>query len=472
MSVLLFALALLSFKCTREDDPQPDPPKVGTTSEVDFYLTTADENSLLKKQNFKLNFGNTTNAFPDIVVDSTAVFQEVDGFGYTLTGGSAYVLSLMDQSARTQLLKEMFSKDSASLGVSYLRLSIGASDLDAEPFSYNDLPVGETDVDLEHFSIEPDKRHLIPVLKEILAISPDIKIMGSPWSPPTWMKTNGSTIGGSLKQEYYSVYARYLIKYIEAMNVEGIHINAITIQNEPLHPGNNPSLLMLATEQKEFIKNHLGPAFKTAGITTKIIIYDHNCDRPDYPISILDDPEAKQYIDGSAFHLYAGDISAMQTVHNAHPDKHLYFTEQWVGKNDNFSGSFMWHIRNVMIGSMRNWSKVALEWNLANDPNYGPHTPGGCSECKGALTIGNGAIVRNPAYYIVGQFSKWVIPGSRRIQSDQTSQLQSVAFLRPDGKKVLVVLNTGSNSQSFNIVFKGKKVTALQPAQSAGTFIW
>jgi glucosylceramidase len=469
VALLLIVLILTSFKCSKDDPDQPVTPTV--KSDVAFYMTSADQSALLQRQNLNLVFSTKTNSYPVLKVDSAQRFQEVDGFGYSLTGGSAIVLNQLSAAERGKILHELFSDDSIGMGVSYLRISIGASDLDPAPFSYDDLPAGETDINLEKFSLEPDRKNLIPVLKEILAIRPDIKIMGSPWSPPAWMKTNNNTKGGSLKKEYFPTYAQYFVKYIEGMKAEGIVVDAITIQNEPLHPGNNPSMLMEAVDQRDFIKDHLGPAFQAAGIKTKIVIWDHNCDNPGYPISILNDPAAKQFIDGSAFHLYNGEITALSTVHDAHPDKNLYFTEQWTGKNESFSSNFMWHTQHVVLGSLRNWSRIVLQWNLANDANFGPHTDGGCTECKGALTIGN-EIVRNPAYYIISQISKWVPPGSVRIYSDILPNMPSVAFLTPKGKKVLLVLNTSQSSQSFNIEYKGRRVTALLKGQSAGTFVW
>src|SRR5690606_37355005 len=259
------------------------------------------------------------------------------------------------------LLQELFGTDSGSIGVSYLRISIGASDLSDAPFTYNDLDAGKTDTELKLFSIDRERTDLIPILKKIIAINPNIKILGSPWTAPTWMKTNNAYVGGSLKPQYYPVYAQYFVKYIQAMKAEGITIDAITIQNEPLHGGNNPSMLMQPSEQADFIKNHLGPAFEAANISTKIIIYDHNADRPDYPLAILNDPEAKKYVDGSAFHLYGGSIGALSQVHNAHPDKNIYFTEQWVGGPGNFGGDLQWHINNLIIGATHNWSRNVLE---------------------------------------------------------------------------------------------------------------
>ena len=313
---------------------------------------------------------------------------------------------------------------------------------------------------------------LIPILKQILAINPNIKILGSPWSPPVWMKDNGNTIGGSLQPQYYNVYANYFVKYIHQMQVKGIPVNAITVQNEPQNPSNNPSMLMSATQQANFIKNNLGPAFQSAGIGTKIIIWDHNCDNPNYPISILNDAVAKTFIDGAAFHLYNGDISALSNVHTAHPDKNLYFTEQWTAGSGSFDGDLKWHLKNVIIGSMRNWSKVALEWNLANNPSYGPHTIGGCTECKGAITISGSSISKNVGYYIVAHASKFVPSGSVRIASSLVSNLPSVAFKTPTGKKILIVVNESSSTINFNISYKGKYVITSLSAGDVATYSW
>jgi len=231
-------------------------------------------------------------------------------------------------------------------------------------------------------------------------------------------------------------------------------------------------MVMSATQQADFIKNHLGPAFQAAGITTKIIIWDHNCDNPTYPITILNDAGAKQYINGSAFHLYNGDISALSTVHAAHPDKNLYFTEQWTGANSSFDGDLKWHIRNVIIGSLRNWSKIALEWNLANDANYNPHTPGGCTECKGALTL-DGTINRNVSYYIIAHVSKFVPSGSVVIASNiPNSNFPNVAFKTPEGKKILILLNNWATQENVNIKYQNRTAVATLPGSSVVTLIW
>jgi len=286
------------------------------------------------------------------------------------------------------------------------------------------------------------------------------------------MKIINSSKGGSLKPEFYDAYAKYFVKYVQEMQKEGITIDAITVQNEPLHPGNNPSLLMLAKEQATFIKTSLGPAFKDAGIKTKIIIYDHNADRPDYPISILNDPEAAKYINGSAFHLYGGVIENVSQVHKAHPDKNLYFTEQWIGSPGNFGGDLQWHVKNLIIGASRRWCKTVLEWNLAADPQQKPHTPGGCDRCLGALTIDGDLITRNPAYYIVAHASKFVRPGSVHIDSNIPDGLPNVAFKTPDGKIVVIVLNDSDSEKTFNIKIGNEAISTSLSQGSVGTYVW
>ena len=445
------------------------PPVV--VADIDVWLTKSDQSALLQKQS-GLIFENTSNSTQVIDIDTTQSYQTIDGFGYTLTGGSAMLINQLNGTDKTNLLKELFGNDANSIGVSYLRISIGASDLDASVFSYSDIPTGQTDPNLSNFSLKPDEMNLIPVLKEILKINPKIRIMASPWSAPIWMKSNQKSVGGSLLTQYYQTYSNYFVKYIQEMKAQGIDIEAITIQNEPQNPNNNPSMSMSSAEQATFVKTNLGPAFKTANIKTKIIIWDHNCDDTNFPINVLNDEAAKTFIDGSAFHLYAGNITALSVVRNAHSDKNVYFTEQWTSAKGDFGGDLKWHLKNVIVGSMRNWSKNALEWNLANDPSFGPRTPGGCTECKGALTINGSSISRNVSYYIIAHASKFVPAGSVRIASSVVGNLQNVAFKTPSGKKVLIVENDGSTDATFAIQFKNKKATANLAAGAVATYIW
>ena len=437
---------------------------------IEWWLTKADQSVLLQQQ-ATLPFGNNENRLPVINVDSAKVYQRIDGFGYTLTGSGAQMISQMNTTAKTALLRELFGNDNGSIGISYIRISIGASDLSPTVFSYDDAG-GTADESLSRFSLGPDKNTLVPLLLQILKLNPGLKILASPWSAPAWMKDNNSTVGGTLQPKYYQVYANYLVKYLQAMGAAGIGIDALTPQNEPMALQNNPSMGLTADQELSFVKNYLGPSLKKAGLSTKIIIWDHNCDNPGYPLTILKDPSAKQFVNGSAFHLYAGDITALTQVHNAFPDKNVYFTEQYTASTGDFGGDLKWHIKNVLTGAMRNWSRNVLEWNLANDPGYGPHTPGGYSTCKGALTISGSSVKRNVSYYIIAHASKFVPAGSVRIWSNLQGNLNTVAFMTQAGKKVLIVENDGNENQSFNIKCNGKSATASLDGGSVGTYVW
>jgi glucosylceramidase len=442
--------------------------------EASLWLTTPDRESLLKLQTPPLAFGSDAASGQVIDVDDKKKFQAIDGFGFALTGGSAQLISKMDADKRAVLLKELFTTEGGGIGVSYLRVSVGASDMNDHVYSYDDLPEGQTDVKMERFSIDPDKADVIPVLKEILAINPRLKILASPWSAPLWMKTSGVARGGVLKPEYFDAYAQYFVKYIQAMKAEGIAIDALTVQNEPLNEKNTPSMLMLESELADFIENNLGPAFQKARIKTKIVLYDHNLDHPAYPLAILKDPKASKYVDGTGFHLYGGTVAAFDQVHDAFPNKNLYFTEQSV--NDRRGATEMnisRPVARVLIGATRHWSRNVLLWNLAADPQAGPHTnDGGCPVCYGAMTIDGNNVTKLVAYYTIGHASKFVPDGSVRIDSEPSETLPNVAFRTPQGKIVLLVANTGTAQADFGVRFRGKVLRTSLGAGAVGTYVW
>ena len=247
------------------------PPPPVSPSGISYWLTTGDRSNLLSKQTTTLPFDMVSNALPDINVDSTQRFQTIDGFGYTLTQGSAVVINQLPAFDKNALLAEIFGSADNDIGVSFLRVGIGATDLSSTVYSYDDMPPGQTDVALANFNLTADQAAMIPVLKLILQINPTIKLLATPWSAPVWMKENNSSMGGSLNPLYYQVYANYFVKYIQAMKAEGIPVCAITPQNEPLNAFNNPSLVMTAAQEASFIKNNVGPAFATAGISARII---------------------------------------------------------------------------------------------------------------------------------------------------------------------------------------------------------
>jgi glucosylceramidase len=285
------------------------------------------------------------------------------------------------------------------------------------------------------------------------------------------MKTNGNIQGGFLKPEYYKAYAAYFVKYIQAMAAEGIPIDAITVQNEPFNDGNTPSMQMFPKMEAAFIRDDLGPAFRSAGIATKIILYDHNCDAPEYPVSILTDPGARQYVDGSGFHLYEGSVTALSVVHDRFPEKNIYFTEQAVGSRRGFN--LAWPVSQVLIGATRNWSRNVILWNLASDSEFRPHTDnGGCSMCQGALTIDGDKVARKLAYYVIAHASRFVPPGSVRVDSTSADPLPNVAFSTPDGHIVVIVVNTATAAATFNVVQGTSSFQLSLPGGAAATITW
>ena len=439
-----------------------------------FWLTDPDANITFQQQ--PSIPPNTDYSINDVVIqiNDSVRYQTMDGFGFALTDGSALHLQNLSETVRAQILEELFGTDKNNIGISYLRLTIGASDLDSVVYFYDDLPSGQTDLNMTHFDLGYTRVHVFPILKQILAINPKIKLLGSPWSPPTWMKTSKASRGGSLMSEYFDAYALYFVRYIQEMQKEGFTIDAITVQNEPLYQGNNPSALMLPDDQAKFIKQSLGPTFRKNSINTKILIFDHNCDTPDYPIKVLNDTDAKQYIDGSAFHLYGGNITAMSTVHDQFPEKNIYFTERSVHVPSNFKNDLIGHVKNLIIGAPRNWAKNVLQWNLASNPELEPHTDTGCSKCLGAVTIDGDRIVsRNVGYYINAHASKFVRPNSIRIDSTVITGLPNVAFRRTDiNQNILIVLNeNNSGKQVFQIECNGKIYNTSLNGGSVGTYI-
>ena len=464
------------------------------------YVTTPDGERLYASgEDVPFRSGQRDRSVP-IIVDARQAYQEMLGFGFSLTGGSAELLMKMDPSARSRILSELFGQDPGQLNISVVRLTVGASDMNSFVFSYDDMPEGQTDWDLKHFSLSQDLKDVIPVMQEILSLHPDIWVMASPWSGPAWMKEEYDVRGHKLRRECYDVYARYLAKYVTEMGKKGIRIDALTIQNEPLNSKNTPSMPWSPEDQKVFLRDYLGPEFARQGIGTDILLFDHNCDRPDYPLSIYDDPVAAGYAAGSAFHHYAGDLSAMTQVHDYRPDKDVYFTEQMTVDRSGgpVSRQIASSVKRMLIDIPRNWSRNVILWNLAADPEANPHTGnGGCPFCFGAITLDGNTVERNLAYYVVKHASAAVPAGSLRIRStapddsavvmcedeqapgvmrmlkyDRAGVLPNVAYRTPDGRVVLIVANTASTFQRVKIQYDGQTVSVPLPAGAVGTYEW
>lgn len=442
---------------------------------VDVWITTGDKTQLLKQQSdvvFQPGIGSGGSL---ISVVPTTTYQTMSGFGAAMTDSSAWLLqNKMSAPQRDKLMRQLFSP-TAGIGLNYVRVPMGASDFTASGFyTYNDAPSGGSDEQQTQFSVAHDDAYIVPRLQQARQLNPALRLMASPWSAPAWMKTNNSLLGGSLAARWEASYARYLEKFVQAYQQRGLPIDAITLQNEPLNTANYPTTSMSATQQARIIANHLGPLFAADGVAAKIVAYDHNWDNTVYPLAVLDDPAARPYVAGTAFHAYGGDVTAQSTVHNAYPDKDIYFTEisggDWA---TNFGDNLVWNAQNIIIGGARNWAKTAILWNLALDQNGNPHS-GGCDGCRGVVTINNatGAVTFNEEFFVLGQVTKAVQPDAVRIGSTTTGAVNTVAFLNPDGSRALYALNPNAAATTLRLYENGQHLLYSIPGRSIATFLW
>jgi glucosylceramidase len=443
---------------------------------VEVWLTSGDQSQLLSPQaGLAFQPGSGTNS-TKINIDASNTYQTMEGFGAAMTDSSAWLIQNdLTQPQRDNLMNQLFSPASG-IGISYLRVPMGASDFSLSAYTYNDLPSGQTDPNLNAFSIAHDQAYIIPTLQQAKAINPQLQMMATPWTAPAWMKTNGSLAGGSLKSQYYASYANYFVKFFQAYGAQGLDFDILSVQNEPLNTFTNPSMSMTTFEQSTFIGDYLGPALASAGINTGIVAFDHNWDNWNYPLVVMNDPEAGPFTVGAAFHGYAGTVDQQSNLQNFFPGKDIYFTEISGGDwSPNFSDNLVWNIRNIIIGSTRNWSKTALWWNIALDDNGGPNLPGGCVGCRGVVTIDSstGNVQLNEEYYSIAHASKFVKPGAVRIDSDTFDNLiETVAFLNPDGSKVLIAVNPSSSARWFDVLENGEAFSYRITAESVATFVW
>ena len=446
---------------------------------VQVVETTGDRAMLLQQQpNISFATGGSSSSLI-ITVDSATQYQQMDGFGASLTDSSAWLIwNKLTASQQTSLMQQLFSP-TAGIGISFLRQPMGASDFSASGnYSYDDMPSGQTDPNLTNFSVAHDSAYIIPLIKQALSVNPGIKVVALPWSPPAWMKSSGTMNGGSMNTSYFSSLAQYFVDYTQAYQQQGIPIYAISVQNEPLYSTSGyPSEYLAASDESAFIASNLGPAMSNAGLgSVKIFGYEHNWDNTAYPESVLGS-SAAQYVAGSSFHCYAGDPSAQSTVETAFPTKDIWFTECSGITSSTFAGDLVWNAEHLLIGATRNWARSISLWNLALDQNSGPKN-GTCSNCRGVATIDDSAspanVTFNVEYYILGHLGKFVLPGAHRIDSNTfgAGSIEDVAFQNADGSVVLLVLNSASSTGTFTVTYKGESFNYTLPAGAVATFEW
>jgi glucosylceramidase len=439
------------------------------------YITTDDLSQALAS--VTLNSGAAANADATVTLDPTTTYQVMNGFGASITDASSYVMTkYLSPGALQQALIQLFDP-SVGVGLSFLRQPMGASDFSSVGnFSYDD---GAADPTLAHFNITQDLKATIPVLKQALAINPAIFIMGTPWSPPAWMKANnsmnGSGSGGgdpSLMQADYEALAQYFVKFVQAYADQGVTVGAVTPQNEPQNgAASYPGMDLNAGSELQLIAKNMGPAFQTAKLSTFIWAFDHNWDNENYPEQIMGDATAAGFSEGAAFHCYGGDPSAMTTFHDKFPMKSIYMTECSGGdwQDDPFANTI-----ELEISSTANWAQAIALWNLALDENEGPKN-NGCNGCRGVITVNSqsSAITYTADYYALGHFSKFVRPGALRISSKSSNGgLNQVAFKNKDGRLAVIAHNTSRSTMNVQIGSGDSAWNVSVPANAAVTVAW
>jgi O-glycosyl hydrolase/sugar lactone lactonase YvrE len=440
---------------------------------VNVWLTTADQQKKMMAQAAMAFTGTGTSDNP-VIVDEQQMYQTVEGFGASFTDSSAYMMNqVATATAKTATMSNLFTRDGDGIGLSFLRNPMGACDYSRTVYSYDDPGMGVTDMAMADFSISHDMADIIPLMQQALQLNPQITVMATPWSPPAWMKSSGSMIKGTLRTDVYAAFANYLVKYVQAYAQNGVPIHYLSLQNEPLYePANYPGMLMDAATQVVLMRDYVLPAFATNQLTTKFLVYDHNLDRPDYPDQVMSDPTLgnSAQVAGIAWHGYAGPVGAMLTFANKYPSKGNYLTEHsggtWV--SNQLKSDF-----EDIIHVMRSSGRAYVKWNLALDENRGPHT-GGSNASTPLVTVhsGTGAVTYNIEYYTLGHFSKFVMPGARRVFSTNGAGIVSSAFVNPDGSKVMVAYNDTTTSRTFQVRWGSRQFGYTMPAGAGATFTW
>lgn len=419
---------------------------------------------------------------PDLVVDDSISYQQIEGFGAAITDSSAYLLYSLPEPLRTNTLQQLFGKNGANF--SMIRVPISASDFSLYDYTYDDMPLGESDPTLANFSIFHDMTYIIPLLKLIKEINPQVKLIATPWSAPAWMKTNQNYFGtynnviGQLIDEDMSTYARFLTMAMTDYEENGLHFDYLTVQNEPLFaPDSYGGMFMPANQQSSFINSYLAPEFIANGITTKVLTYDHNWDHPEYPAYVLGNlnQASSQIVSGTAYHCYAGDVSTQSVTHQEFPDKKIFMTECTGGDwAPNFGDDLVWDMQNLFIGNLNNWGNGATKWNFALDQNNGPYV-GGCTNCRGLITVNttNNQITYNVDYYSTANMSKFIQPSSYRIASSSTNpNIEITSVKNPDGQIVSILVNSAESVQNVVLGWKQHTINLNIPSQTVAAISW
>ncbi|MFC5905718.1 ricin-type beta-trefoil lectin domain protein [Streptacidiphilus monticola] len=451
---------------------------------VSIWLTSTDDSAGrhvtrgLQQQTPVSFAAGTGGSGRQITVDEGTTYQQFTGGGASFTDTAGYLLNssgALSAATRNSVMTALFDPVNG-IGLDFLRNPIGASDLARYDYTFDDMPAGQTDPTLSHFSLAHDLVDVLPLTKQARQLNPALKVMGTPWTAPAWMKDNGAMDQGWLQAQYYGAYAQYFVKYLQAYQAQGVPVDFVSVQNEPTCCSGYPSMQWNANGLDYFTGTDLLPALHAAGLSTKVLALDWNWDQYDgYGAQTVNDAAIRNdpLFGGLAWHGYGGDVSEQTTVHNQYPNLDAYDTEHsggtWIANQQNED-------MNNIIDYTRNWGKSVVKWSLAVDQNMGPHN-GGCGTCTGLVTVHNGdarsgQVDYTVEYYDMGQLTKFVKPGAYRIASTADTVVPNVAWRNPDGSKALIAYNGSTSSQPVHVVWGNESFSYTLPAQTSATFVW
>ena len=461
-----------------------DAPAHAANEPVNVWLTTTNDSGGRNvtqglAQQAPVSFSAGSGSSGQVVtVNENTKYQQFTGAGASFTDTAAWLINssgALSASTRNTLMNNLFSP-TTGIGLDFLRNPMGASDLARYNYTYDDMPSGQTDPSLANFSIAHDLVDVLPLTKQAQQLNPGLKVMGTPWTAPPWMKDSGAYSQGWLQSQYYAAYAQYFVKYIQAYQAQGVPIDFVSVQNEPTCCSGYPSMQWNGSGLDYFTVNDLLPAFHAAGLSTKVLALDWNPDSyASYGAPTVDDAAVRNdpNFGGIAWHGYEGDVSTQTDIHNQYPNVDSYDTEHsggtWIANQQQED-------MNNIIDYTRNWGKSVVKWSLAVDQNMGPHN-GGCGTCTGLVTVHNGdsrsgQVDYNIEYYDMGQLTKFVKPGAYRIDSTANTSVPNVAWINPDGSKALVAYNESGSTQTLTVNWGNETFSYSLPAQTSATFTW
>jgi glucosylceramidase len=470
----LSALGLAAVVAPRELVPPviaaSGPGKAGPNagSDISIWVTSGEDRFAMSPKVSWLPESATTGA-DEIRLTPSTKFQQILGFGGAFTDATCFTFNQLTPAEREKLFHEFFHP--SEMGLSTGRICVGSSDYSTKVYSYDD---GEADPDLTRFSIEHDREYILPMLRQARQVNPDLFLFSTPWSPPGWMKFNNSMLGGSMRNHYFPVYAKYYLKFLQAYATEGVPVQALTSQNEldTDQDGRMPACIWPQEYEIQFVRDHLGPLLEKEGISTKIWMLDHNYNLWGRVLDSLGDEKFRKYASAVAWHGYYGTPDMMSKVQDAYPEAEMHWTE---GGPDYIDPGYLtdwckWG--GIFSDVLNNWCRSITAWNLALDerghPNIGPFP------CGGVVTINSQSkeITRSGQYWGFAHYSRVIRRGARRFQSQSTAAgMQHAAVENPDGQQVLVVTNTGP-ARTIELQLGNMTAAVALKSNSVTTMAW